>query len=483
MKFYKLIKLCNHAFRKENELELNAIFVCGLKKFAYMKERKPKYTGIFFQIFLFFFRVLKEITFFEKKKTSKPIYVFSGISNQFDSISSTLEALKANNIEFYSFLFKSTLRKNSSSNESIIVKFNLRVILVSFILFFLRAFPFYLKLKKENKQIEISWYFSVLCRAYIFLPFFLDILKQINPKLIIISNDHSVYSRRLRLSAEILNIKTLYMQHACVTDFFPPLEFDYALLDGRISHQIYQRCYEIRGNKNFRIKKNLSKCHVILSGQKKIVLGINKNKNLDGLTIGLAVNLLDDFKCVKSLLDRLAKFKIKCIVRTHPSQNLIFLKKLKSYLNCKDWIEWSYFKEQSLEDYLFNLNVLVAGNSSIHLEAAQAGLPTFYYEMSEEVMLHDYYGFVKNGLSENLKNNFSIDDINLSIQSMKNNKLQRNKIIKNYSETYDTSWQNREGELSGMIIDCILKNKPLNDLFKTQDSSIYQSLSYLRLDN
>ena len=76
MKFYKLIKLCNHAFRKENELELNAIFVCGLKKFAYMKERKPKYTGIFFQIFLFFFKVLKEITFFEKKKLPNQFMYF-----------------------------------------------------------------------------------------------------------------------------------------------------------------------------------------------------------------------------------------------------------------------------------------------------------------------------------------------------------------------------------------------------------------------
>jgi hypothetical protein len=480
MNFYKLIKFCNHAFSKENELELNAIFVCGLKKYAYMKERKPKYTGIFFQSFLFFYRVLRDITFFEKKKTSKPIYVFSGISNQFDSIRSTLEALKANGIEFYSYLFKNTLRKNSSSKESIIVKFNLRVVLVSFILFFLRAFPFYLKLKKENKKIETSWYFSVFCRSYIFLPFFLDSLKKINPKLVVISNDHSVYSRCLRLSAEILDIKTLYIQHACVTDLFPPLEFNYALLDGRISHQIYQRSYKIRGNKNFRIKKNLSKCHVILSGQKKIILDINQHKNLDGLTIGLAVNLLDDFKCVKSLLDHLAKFKIKCIVRTHPSQNLIFLKKLKSYLTSKNWIEWSYFKQQSLEDYLFNLNVLVAGNSSIHLEAAQAGLPTFYYEMNEEVMVHDYYGFVKNCLSVNLKKNFSINNLNLSIQSMKNNKLQRNKVIKNYSETYDTTWQNREGELSGIIIDCILKNKPLNHLFKTQHSSIYKSLSYLR---
>ena len=68
MNFYKLIKFCNHAFSKENELELNAIFVCGLKKYAYMKERKPKYTGIFFQSFLFFYRVLRDITFFEKKK-------------------------------------------------------------------------------------------------------------------------------------------------------------------------------------------------------------------------------------------------------------------------------------------------------------------------------------------------------------------------------------------------------------------------------
>ena len=88
----------------------------------------------------------------------------------------------------------------------------------------------------------------------------------------------------------------------------------------------------------------------------------------------------------------------------------------------KNWIIFSDSKKQSVNNYLKNLDVLIAGNSSIHLEAAQAGLPTFYYEMSEEVMVHDYYGFVKNCLSENLKKNFSINNLNLSIQSMKNNK-------------------------------------------------------------
>ena len=52
-----------------------------------------------------------------------------------------------------------------------------------------------------------------------------------------------------------------------------------------------------------------------------------------------------------------------------------------------------------------NVNILVASNSSIHLEAALDGLPTFYYEMSK-VLFPDYYGYVKMEFQKIKKNFF-----------------------------------------------------------------------------
>ena len=81
-------------------------------------------------------------------------------------------------------------------------------------LFFSRVLPLYLELKKNNKNYEISTKFNLFCEAYVLVPFFIDILKKVQSKVIIISNDHHVITRSLRLSAEIMDIKTLYTQHA-----------------------------------------------------------------------------------------------------------------------------------------------------------------------------------------------------------------------------------------------------------------------------
>jgi hypothetical protein len=481
MNFFELLNKSKLALSKESELELNYFLSKeNIDEVIYEdKKIKQKFKGIFLQSSLFFFRILSNLSFFEKKISTKPVYAVLGTYNQFISIKSTLEALEAKGDKFLLSINKNVFHKNYYSKYSKPVKFNIKVALCGLVLFFSHVLPLYLELKRKNKEYEITMKFNLFCEAYILVPFFIDMLKKVQPKIIIVSNDHHVINRSLRLSAEIMEVKTLYLQHASVNELFPPLEFNYALLDGNIAHKYYIQCYQIQPRTNLRVEKNIANCQVMLTGQKKLVVKINEEKKLKGLHIGIAVNPLDDFDYLKKLLDHLSPMKVKCVVRTHQGQSLFFLKLFKAYIRDKNWISWSDSREHLISNYFMQVNLLIANNSSIHLEAALAGLPTFYYQMHSEVLYPDDYGYIKNGISKKLETNFSFELLKNFVNS-KNNDSQRLKSIKDYSETYGTAWQNQEGKLSALIINRILNDKPLDDLFKIEKSKIYKSVNFLK---
>ena len=477
MNLKNIVKTTLKALKTESELELSYLFGNPNIDLTYAKLKKPKYSGVFFRSLVFFYNVLRNFSFSSESSPSKAIYVFAGTDNQFNSLKPTLEALQVKGDDFYLSVGQGVSEKSRGFHGAHPVKFNPKVALAAFALFLSRAWPLYRKLKREKREVEISWHFSAFCQAYIFVPYFLEVLPKLQPGLVVMSNDHNVNNRSLRLAAEMLGIKTLYMQHASVSEIFPPLEFDYALLDGKLAHQVYLHCYEIQKGTNPRIEKNVANCQVVLTGQKKPVVQVKQDTQLDGVQIGLAVNQIDDFHCVQALLDHLAPMQLKCIVRTHPFQNPVFLEQLQSYMQDKAWLSWSNSREQPLADYFANVNTLIAGNTSIHLEAALAGLPTFYYEMSDKVHRPDYYGYVKNGVSNRLDQGFSFESLKSNVDNA--HSAERHEAIKNYSETYGTPWQNREGELSAWVIEAILNDEPLDTLFRNEAPGVYKSVMSL----
>ena len=476
MNIIKLLNQSKLALTKESEIELAYFFGDHIEDIDYMKLKKPWYSGFFLQILVFFGKILINLSFFTEDIPKKKILIFSGTLNQFNSTIGIIKSLKKNKKNFNHVIDKVIDQKNLDY-KTIKLKFSFKIFLVAIILFLNRFFLLYLKLKKKKNPKQISWYFNLFCEAYSFVPYFLDLITKTNPKLIILSNDCNLNCRSLRLAAEILGIKTLYLQHASVSNLFPPLEFNFALLDGSIAYKTYVSCYKKYKN-NSRIKKNAKKCRVLLTGQKKIV-HTNANKfRFKTLQVGLAINTLDNFYHLNLLLNHLSLMNIKCKVRVHPNQSLFFTKKLKKYIRKRNWIIFSDPKKEPVNNYFKNLDIVIAANSSIHLEAALAGLPTFYYEMSYNVDKPDYYNYVRNGLSKKLESNFSFHELkNLAKKILIDTK--RQKVIKKYSETYQTYWQNKEGVLSQKIIERILNNESFNDLFKVKNSKIYNSIHYL----
>lgn len=471
--FLDLIKKSNLVLKHENEIELSSYYI-NFQRILFNKQKK--FSSFFFDTLHFFYSVLSELTLFDKHISTKSVCLFSFSENQYYSIEQILKELKKEKINHSSLITNSIFKKNNNYKYSIPIKFNLKIILISFILFFSRGIPLYFKLKKKSEK-KYLMYFNQICKAYIFVPYFLNLLQKSKPKLIIVSNDHVVNSRSLRISAEILNIKTLYIQHASVTNLFPPLEFDYALLDGNKSFNIYKECNNNIKKKNL-LKFKLKNCQIFLTGQKKQILKKNK-KNLNKKIIGLAINKLDSFNLVQDLVEKIIKLNYKCILRTHPSQDLIFINKIKnSNFYKKKMFTLSLGDREKISTYFMKIDLLISGNSSIHIEAALGGLPTFYYKLEEKVKKKDYYGFIEEGISKNV-DKITHEMINKSLKDIENS-TKRKQSIKKYSSTYSTIWEGYENQLTVNIVKKILNNQEFKKTFELRQQSTYKKIWQLK---
>src|SRR5690606_8696155 len=103
---------------------------------------------------------------------------------------------------------------------------------------------------------------------------------------------------------------------------------------------------------------------------KTILVCLNSTDNID------IFNLL-----MKGLIN--AGFTIK--VRLHPYMNPDGLDLSKVVVST----------EQSFLESLNNMDLVIAGDSSVHLEATAANIPSFYFSTYK---IYDYYGYSENKL-------------------------------------------------------------------------------------
>ena len=245
----------------------------------------------------------------------------------------------------------------------------------------------------------------------------LDVLKRHKPKAIVFSNDHNAFCRALLIAAKDCGVKTIYLQHAAVTDQFPPLKFDLNLLEGKDSFEKYQKAGPIEGK-------------VELVGMLKFDAYFDLiNKSLNIQSVGLALNTNDDFeKLFKHFFAYHTIFPNKQFyVRFHPSIDISKIES-PSFFKISDTS-----KEDSFE-FLTKIDVLISGDSSIHLEAALMNVTSFYPSINSDYS--DYYGFIENKLT-------SVKNMDRLAEWIRNNDGCRKDIRENaklYVETIDTEW-------------------------------------------
>ena len=268
----------------------------------------------------------------------------------------------------------------------------------------------------------------------------LDVLNKHKPIGIVFSNDHNAFCRALRVAAIDCRIKTVYLQHAAVTDQFPPLKFDLSLLDGQDSFDKYKRAGSVRGKvKLIGMTKFDEYFHLI-----------NRKRNVE--SIGLALNNGDDFDTYFEIFSKLNKRfeKMKYYIRFHPSIEV-------NKINVPDFFIISYTNKETSFDFLANVDALFSGNSSIHLEATLMNIPSYQIKNEKDV-LKDYYGFIQNKLIEEV----NLHELFELIEVIRKNKPEVRYKAKYYNAVIETKYDGFSTIKVKNEISSVLKNLFIN---------------------
>ena len=268
------------------------------------------------------------------------------------------------------------------------------------------------KLSFQNRNTSIKYVSSIILGHYYLNKIILSLS---NPKYLWLSNDHSYNNVAFLFASKELLIPSIYIQHASVSPIFPSLRFDYAFLDGRIAYNTYKKI-GICGTK------------VFLYGIPKMDGWINRyTPDIPILKILICVNNIDDFQKFEKLIDLLLQRKYEIYLRKHPYVNYNFLNEDKVEL----------LNQNTFMETLNGIDLMIGGDSNVHLEAAITNVPSIYFSTSH---LWDYYGFLKMGLIS-----YASTDEN-EIVSIIENYSDRDEVYyraKEFCESIGTDYQNK----------------------------------------
>ena len=285
----------------------------------------------------------------------------------------------------------------------------------------------YKKQNTEDKKL-IRHFYTIFLTTY-GIYYVTEQLLEKNPatKLIVMANDHLTFCRIINMLAPTYGIKTIYTQHASVTERFPALNFTYSFLDGMDSYNKYRSIAPIRGE-------------VFLSGSPRFDelknVKLTKTDN-----IGIACNSIDKLDKVLDLVNHLIESTNWMItVRPHPLMQNTFPKEL--FNNPR--IEFSNPIEESSFQFLARLKVLIANESSIHLDSLLVGTPTVLYNFTDDATI-DWYGYLRSGLMQKCESKEHI------VRHISQATVSTEKV-KHFYAAYKTPYEHCVGELIAQFI-------------------------------
>jgi len=252
--------------------------------------------------------------------------------------------------------------------------------LKSFLSFF-KIFS-YLKRVEGNRANEI---FDLIFNSLGWYEALDKVIKKYKPISITFSNDHSVIPRALLFAAKENNVSTIYIQHATVTKDFPALEFDLNLLEGMDAVDKYN-AKGVQGQ----IKLiGMPRFDSFVARRK-----ISTSKRVS--TIGMAFNTLDSVHVILGLVKKVvaAYPSIQIVIRKHQKDTRDFASPFSRYLKN---VSFSDALIEDPFDFILKCDLLLAGNSSIHLDARLLNVQSLFYDFDRESQILDLYGFLKKG--------------------------------------------------------------------------------------
>lgn len=231
------------------------------------------------------------------------------------------------------------------------------------------------------------------------------VLSKYMPKALIFTNDHGPKNRALLWAAKQLDIPTIFIQHASVSRFFPPLKFDLNLLEGEESLKNYQACGPIEGR-------------VELIGMPKFdrYFGL-RNSSEQINRIGLCANIFDKTERLNQVLQLISLTFPDCqlSIRLHPRD--------LRQLDLPPGVDLSDSKKEGIFEFLQNQDLIIAGDTSTHLEAILLNVSSIYFRFNDS--FYDYYGYLKNGMVEEAKSEDKLIEMITAIKNERPSVVQK----------------------------------------------------------
>jgi len=345
--------------------------------------------------------------------------------NNLDSLKE-IKALTPNSIYTSFFKFRSTINEDSTYYFYMSLRF-----------FRDFLYPFYWLVYYFDNKKRAKRYFDLLITVNGAYEESLRIIKKNKPKAIVFANDHLITARSILLAANDLGIKTYYVQHASVSEFFPPLEFAYALLEGEDSQLKYEKCGEI--------KSEVHLCGMPKFDRFSNQLNVKKNIECVGLAFNEIDKIEDVFNFVSELTDQNENLQI--ILRAHPGEdrNMDLLKQFT----------FSDSKTENAFSFLSKIDCLIAGESSIHLEAVLLNVYPLHFSF-DKTILFDYYGFIKNNLVEHFKD---VNELNKKLKELQVLKPKVQQRALQYNAAIGTDFYGESSKKIAKIITDTMNNE------------------------
>ncbi|MBD1397643.1 hypothetical protein H9Q13_10730 [Pontibacter sp. JH31] len=317
------------------------------------------------------------------------------------------------------------------------------------LLYYYKFLPLFFRFLTQNSKSTLR-FVDLLYDSIGFYEVYLQKLKKYRPQAIVFANDHNADARAMLLAAKALGIKTIYIQHSSISQLFPPLNFDLNLLEGQDALDKYRQCGPVDGRVEFIGMPKADK-FVKLRNHRPAVR-----------TVGIACNLMDRLEEVEALLKAMTGTfpLLRIILRPHPrdTRSYTFAQRLSPHISLSD------VGQQSVFEYLQELEMLISGNSGIHLEAVLLNVWSVYFNFNPKEELHDYYGFVKHGLVEEVTSFASLQPLLQQGIARKPDVYLRATY---YSATVGTAYDGKSSELAVQHLNSFLgraqavENKPL----------------------
>lgn len=313
---------------------------------------------------------------------------------------------------------------------------------------------------QETKNLYIKDVYKARGDLLAIAPSMLEVsisyLKFLNPKVVVVSNDFVLWDSAIIQAAKQLGIKSVYMQHSTVSKHVPPLNVDFAFLDGHDAALKY----------NAHKQTNSYGSQIYLTGgARHDAIFKLRPRSRSSQTIGLCLNMGDSIEAIRHTAHALSSNTNQTItIRPHPRESRISQLRL---ISKEVGARWSDPNNNSVTEFLENHDAVIAGDSSILLEAALCNRNAITYRRLGA--FDDYTGAVKNNVIRSAKDHREL--INMLTQPFQASASD----LKKYSALHGSSHQGRSSELIASAIREIAECGHVNDEYwrKTATENIF----------